>query len=170
MQESKNIMLLTLLLALIFIAAVFGALYAVVGLIQNKKLMTTAPADIQAAVQDHPERFRGAHALGWIVAGICLLIMIGVFVYGGYDGIKNGFTFRQFFLRFLLILYLWKAFDIICLDWLLLTKSHFFQHFYPETEGCAGYHRFGFNRKGQTIRIIVFPLVAAAFAGICILL
>jgi len=68
-----------------------------------------------------------------------------------------------------LILYIWKAFDIVCLDLLLLTKSHFFQHFYPETEGCAGYSQFGFNRKGQTIRIIVFPFVAAAFAGICML-
>ena len=49
----------------------------------------------------------------------------------------------------------------------LLTKSHFFQHFYPETEGCAGYRSFGFNRRGQIIRIIVFPFVAAALAGIC---
>lgn len=162
-------MLLTLFLALIFIAAVFGALYAIVGLIQNKKLMTTAPKDIQKAAKDHPERFRGAHALGWTIAIICLLIMIGVFVYGGYNGVKNGFTFLQFFLRFILILYIWKAFDIICLDWLLLTKSHFFQYFYPETEGCAGYHQFGFNRKGQITRIIVFPFVAAAFAGICML-
>ena len=162
-------MLLTLLLALMFIAAVFGALYAVVGLIQNKKLMTTAPKDIQEAAEDHPERFRGAHALGWTVAVICLLIMIGVFVYSGYDGIKDGFTFWQFFLRFILILYIWKAFDIICLDWMLLTKSHFFQHFYPETEGCAGYHQFGFNRQGQITRIIVFPFVAAAIAGICVM-
>ncbi|MBR6408607.1 MAG: hypothetical protein IKS19_08540 [Clostridia bacterium] len=162
-------MLLTLLLALIFIAAVFGALYAIVGLIQNRKLMTTAPKDIQAAAKDHPERFRGARALGWALGIACLLIMIGVFVYGGYEGIKSGFVFWQFFLRFILILYIWKAFDIICLDWLLLTKSHFFQHFYPETAGCAGYHQFGFNRKGQIIRIIVFPFVAAAFAGICML-
>jgi len=162
-------MLLTLLLALIFIAAVFGALYAIVGLIQNKKLITTAPKDIQEAANEHPERFRGARTLGWKLAIICLLIMIGIFVYGGYDGVKNGFTFWQFFLRFILILYIWKAFDIICLDWLLLTKSHFFQHFYPETEGCAGYHQFGFNRKGQIIRIIVFPFVAAALAGICML-
>ncbi len=162
-------MLLTLLLALMFIAAVFGALYAVVGLIQNKKLMTTAPKDIQEAAEDHPERFRGAHALGWTVAVICLLIMIGVFVSSGYDGIKNGFTFWQFFLRFILILYIWKAFDIICLDWMLLTKLHFFQHFYPETECCAGYHQFGFNRKGQITRIIVFPFVAAAIAGICVM-
>lgn len=162
-------MIPTLVLSLIFIAAICGALYAIVGLIQDKRLMTTAPKDIQEAAQDHPERFRGAHALGWKLAIICLLIMIGVFVYGGYDGVIKGFTFWQFFLRFLLILYIWKAFDIVCLDWLLLTKSHFFQHFYPETEGCAGYSQFGFNSKGQTIRIIVFPFVAAAFAGICML-
>lgn len=162
-------MLLTLLLALIFIAAVFGALYAIVGLIQNRKLMTTAPKDIQAAAKDHPERFRGARTLGWTLGIACLFVMIGVFVYGGYDGIKNGFPFWRFFLRFLLILYFWKAFDVVCLDWLLLTRSHFFQHFYPETEGCAGYRQFGFNRKGQIIRIIVFPFVAAALAGICLL-
>ncbi len=69
----------------------------------------------------------------------------------------------------LVMLYLWKAFDIVCLDWLLLTKSHFFQHFYPETEGCAGYRSFGFNRKGQLIRIAVFPFAAAALSGICML-
>lgn len=162
-------MLLTLLLSLIFIIAVFVALYAIVALIQNRKLMTTAPKDIQAAAKDHPERFPGAHALGWLIGIICLLLMIDVFVYGGYDGVKNGFSFWQFFVRFIVILYLWKAFDIICLDWLLLTKSHFFQHFYPETEGCAGYHQFGFNRKGQIIRIIVFPFAAAVLAGICML-
>lgn len=162
-------MLLTLLLSVIFIAAVFCALYAIVGLIQNRKLMTTAQKDIQEAAKDHPERFRGAHALGWTIGILCLIIMVGVFVLDGYDGVRNGFAFWQFFLRFLAILYLWKAFDIICLDWLLLTKTHFFQHFYPETEGCAGYSRFGFNRRGQIVRIILFPFVAAAMAGICML-
>ena len=163
-------MLLTLLLSLILIASIFGALCAAVGLIQNKKLFTTAPKDVQAAAKEHPERFSGQHLLGWKLAILCLLLAIGTFVYGGRDGIRNGFSFWQFFLRFLVMLYLWKAFDIVCLDWLLLTKSHFFQHFYPETEGCAGYHSFGFNRKGQIIRIIVFPFVAAAIAGICLLI
>ena len=116
-------MLLTLLLSFVFIIAVLGALYAAVALIQNKKLFTTAPKDIQAAVKEHPERFHGAHALGWTIAVICLLMMIGAIIYGGYDGVKNGFGFWQFFLRFLLILYIWKAFDIVCLDWLLLTTS-----------------------------------------------
>jgi hypothetical protein len=110
------------------------------------------------------ERFRGAHALGWGLAIISFLVMIGAFVYGGYDGVMNGFGFRQYWLRFAVMLYLWKAFDIVCLDWLLLTKTHFFQHFYPETVGCTGYHQFGFNRKGQLIRLAVFPFVSAMMA------
>ena len=57
-----------------------------------------------------------------------------------------------------------------CLDWLLLTKPHFFQRFYPETEGCEGYHQFGFNRKEQLTRIILFPFVAALMAGIACLI
>ena len=161
-------MLLTLLLSFVLILALCLLLYAAVGLIQNRKLFTSAPKDIQTAALDHPERFRGAHALGWKLAIISLLAMVGAFLYGGYDGIRNGFTFWQFFLRFIVMLYLWKAFDIICLDWLLLTKSHFFQRFYPETEGCEGYHRFGFNRKEQLIRIILFPFVAALMAAIAV--
>ena len=157
-------MLLTILLSVVFILAVCVLLYAAVGLIQNNKLFTTAPKDIQAAAKDHPERFPGAHALGWPLAVLCLLLMIGAFVYGGYDGVKRGFTFWRHFLRFAVMLYLWKAFDIVCLDWLLLTKSHFFQHFYPETEGCAGYRQFGFNRKEQLIRLAVFPFAAALMA------
>ncbi len=159
---------LTLLLSLILILALCLLLYAAVALIQNKKLFTTAPKDIQEAALEHPERFRGAHLLGWKLAVIAILMMIGAFLYGGYDGIRKGFSFRQFFLRFLVMLYLWKAFDIICLDWLLLTRSHFFQRYYPETEGCAGYHQFGFNRKEQITRIVLFPFVAALMAGLAV--
>ncbi len=160
-------MWLTLLLSLILILALCLLLYAAVGLIQDRRFFTTAPKDIQAAALDHPERFRGARALGWKLAVISVLAMIGAFLYGGHDGIGKGFTFWQFFLRFLMMLYLWKAFDIVCLDWLLLTRSHFFQHFYPETEGCEGYHQFGFNRKEQLARIVLFPFMAALMAGIC---
>ena len=157
-------MLLTLLLTLVFILSVCLLLYTAVALIQDRRFFTTAPKDIQAAAVEHPERFRGAHALGWKLAIISLLVMVGAFVYGGWDGVKNGFSFWQHWLRFAVMLYLWKAFDLVCLDWLLLTKSHFFQRFYPETEGCAGYHSFGFNRKEQLIRLAVFPFVAALMA------
>ena len=93
-----------------------------------------------------------------------------VLIYAGYDGIRNNFTFWDFFIRYLTILYLLKAFDIICLDYYLLTKSHFFQHYYPETEGCEGYHNFGFNRKEQLIRIAIFPFVSLLLAYICTLM
>ena len=159
-------MLVTLLLSLVLILALCLLLYAAVALIQNRKLFRSAPKDIQAAAKDHPERFHGARALGWKLAFLSVLAMIGAFLYGGYDGIQNGFSFLQHFLRFIVMLYLWKAFDIICLDWLLLTRSHFFQHFYPETEGCEGYHQFGFNRKEQLTRILVFPFAAALMAEI----
>ena len=161
-------MRITLLLSLVLILALCLLLYAAVVLIQDRRLFTTAPKDIQAAAVDHPERFPGAHALGWTLAVISILAMAGAFLYGGYDGIGNGFDFRQFFVRFLLMFYIWKAFDIICLDWYLLTKSHFFQRYYPETEGCEGYHQFGFNRKEQLTRIVLFPFVSALMAAIAV--
>ena len=161
-------MRLTLLLSFVLMAALFLLIVVAVALIQDRRLFTTAPKDIQAVAQDHPEPFPGAHALGWVL-GIALLALIAAaFVYGAYDGIRNGFSFWQHWLRFALMLYLWKAFDIICLDWLLLTKSHFFQHFYPETEGCAGYSSFGFNRKEQLFRIVIFPFVAALLALVAV--
>ncbi len=162
-------MLLTLLLSFVLMISLFLLILIAVSLIQDKRLFTTAPKDIQAAALDHEERFPGARRLGWKLALICLFAIAGAFFYGGLDGVRRGFTFPQFFLRFITMLYLWKAFDIIFLDWLLLTKTHFFQHFYPETEGCEGYHSFGFNRKGQLIRIAVFPFIAAALAGLCML-
>ena len=160
-------MKLTILLAIIFILSVCLLLYAAVALIQDKRFFTTAPEDIQEAALEHPERFPGAHIMGWELAAISLLAMIFVFVYGGYDGIKRGFGFWQLTARFTIILYIWKAFDIICLDWYLLTRSHFFQHYYLETEGCKGCHSFGFNWTGQLTRIIIFPFVSLHAAYIC---
>jgi len=159
-------MKLTLLLSLVLILALCLLVYAAVALIQNKRLFRSAPKDIQAAAKEHPERFPGARNLGWKLAILSLFLMGGAFVCGGCDGLKNGFSFGQLFLRFMVMLYLWKAFDIVCLDWLLLTRSRFFQHFYPETEGCAGYHQFGFNRRQQLARIAVFLLVAALLAAV----
>lgn len=167
-REKMTAMSVTLLLSFTLILALMILLYAAVALIQDKRFFTTAPKDIQAAAADHPERFPGAHALGWTLAVAAALMMVFALIYAGYDGIRNGFSFRQHTIRFLLMLYIWKAFDIICLDWLLLTRSHFFQRYYPETESCAGYHSFGFNRREQIFRIVIFPFVAAAMAAIAV--
>lgn len=162
-------MKVTLILSLVLMALFFLLLWAAVALVQSKKLFGTAPKDIQAAVLEHEERFPGARLLGWMILIIDVLAFLATFVYAGWDGIQNGYGFWQFAVRFLIMLYLLKAFDIIFFDWFLLTKSHFFQHYYPETEGCAGYHQFGFNRKEQITKLILFPFAALLLAWICTL-
>ena len=57
-------MLLTLLLSLIVIVSIFLILLIAVGLIQDKRLFTTAPKDIRAAAKERKERFPGARILG----------------------------------------------------------------------------------------------------------
>ena len=163
-------MKVTLICSLVLMVALFLLIWVAVALVQSKKLFTTAPKDIQAAALEREERFPGARILGWTLLVILAAAFLGAFVYGGWDGIRRGYGFWQFFGRFLTMLYLLKAFDIICLDWFLLTKSHFFQHYYPETEGCAGYHQFGFNRKEQLTRIVLFPFLSLLLAWVCTLL
>lgn len=96
-----------------------------------------------------------------------MLGFINVIIYGDWDGIQRGYTFVQFLVRFLIILFGVKAFDIIGLDFILITKTHFFQHYFPETEGCDGYHNFGFNRKEQIKQIIMMPFAALLTAWSC---
>ena len=90
-------------------------------------------------------------------------------VYGGWDGVRKGFTFGRFLPRFLVILLGLKAFDIIALDYILITKTQFFQPYIPETKGCAGYHSFGSNRKEQLTRILTLPFAALLTAWVCTL-
>ena len=163
-------MKLTLMLSAVFIASISLMLYSAVALVQKKKLFSSAPKDVQAAIieREH-ERFKGARVLGWVLIIISLLGIAGAFIFAAVNGVQNHFTLWQFFIRFLLMLYIYKAFDIICFDWLLLTKSHFFQHYYPEIEGCESLEKFGFNRKSQIIKIVVFPFVSLLAAWICTL-
>ena len=163
-------MKLTIILGLALSVDLFLILWAAVGLVQDRRLFTTAPKDIQQKAEDHPERFPGQKTIGWILLLIFALLYAGIYIYGAYDGIRNGFGFWQFFARFLIMSYLLKAFDIIAFDWYLLTKSHFFQHYYPETEGCEGYHSFGFNRREQLIRIVLYPFLCAFLSIICMMI
>lgn len=162
-------MWVTLILAMILMATLFLMILVAVALVQSKMLFKSAPKDIQAAALEHEERFRGARMLGWVILAVCSAGFVGVFVYAGWDGLRREYGFWMLAGRYLAMLYLLKAFDILFLDWYLLSKSHFFQHFYPETEGCAGYHQFGFNRREQLARIILFPFIALLLAWICTL-
>ncbi|MCD7950953.1 MAG: hypothetical protein LUG12_11955 [Erysipelotrichaceae bacterium] len=163
-------MLTTMILSIIMMISIFVLIWSAVALIQQKKFFATAPKDIQDAIIEREERFKGARLLGYIIGIVCIISFIGAFIYGAYDGIAYSYSLVMFFIRFIIMLYLYKAFDIIFLDWFLLTKTQFYQHYYPETKDCAGFHQFGFNRKEQTIEIIIYPFIALLLAIICNLL
>lgn len=163
-------MLTTIILSIILMISIFIMIWSAVALIQQKKFFTTAPKDIQKVIIERNERFQGARLLGYVIALICTIAFIGAFIYGAYDGIVHHYTLMMFFIRFIIMLYLYKAFDIIFLDWFLLTKSHFYQHYFPETKDCEGFHKFGFNRKEQIREIIIYPFIALLFALICSLI
>ncbi|MBR6164862.1 MAG: hypothetical protein IKQ45_02905 [Clostridia bacterium] len=98
--------------------------------------------------------------------------MGGAIVLAAWDGIRNSFTFRQFFARFIFMLLALKAFDIFFFDWILLCNAgfNFFPHYYPETKAVLGRHLFGYNWKTHVAHIIAFPFVAAFLSWIYTLL
>ncbi len=50
----------------------------------------------------------------------------------------------------------------------MLTKMNILVKLFSETKGCKGYNSFGFNRKSQITKLIVFALIAAMIAGIIV--
>lgn len=165
-------MILTVLLSIMMMSGLFLMLWGGVGFIQDKRFFSSAPKEELDVIPDHlPERFRGQHAVGWIMIISSLVLMGGAIVLGAWDGIRNGFGFWQFFVRFMIMLLALKAFDVIFFDWVLLCNAgfNFFPHYYPETKAVLGRHLFGYNRKTHLAHLAAFPFAAAALAWICTL-
>lgn len=161
-------MKLTMLLGSLLCASLFLMLYAGVALIQDKRFFTTAPKDIQdAIIERKKERFPGARLLGWVLAVVSIISMAAAFIIGARDGMAHNFSFMRFFGRFLTMLVMLKVFDVIVFDYILLCNSHFFQRFYPETEGCEGYSSFGWNFKDHLIQLVLFIPFSLILAWIC---
>ena len=74
-------------------------------------------------------------------------------------------TVLAFFVRFIVIFTVYKLYDMICFDYFLLMKFHFFQFYFPEIESVARGRRYGYNIKSQLIKLlIIFPAVSALAA------
>ena len=140
-------MKITLLALLMIMVGYFLLLYGGVGFMQDKRFFSSAPKENLAAIPDKKERFRGAHAIGWIIVALAVLLFLGAFALAALNGIKNGFGFSRFFLRFFIMLYGMELYDILFFDWVLLCHSNFFPHFYPELKGIVGPHMFGYNKN-----------------------
>ena len=125
--------------------AYFLVLYGGVGFIQDKKFFSSAPKEVLDAV----------------------LLFAGAAVLSILDGIRNGFSFWNFFARFLIILYVMEIYDICFFDWVLLCHSNFFPHFYPEVDGIMGPYLFGYNKKTHIMHFIIYIPICAVIGWIC---
>ncbi len=165
-------MLLTIFLAIVFCVAITLMLLAAVAFIQKKEFFSSAPKEAQEVIQPREkELFYGARTIGWTLMIFSVLMMLGVGVIAIWDGFRSGFTFWQFFLRFVLIFTIYKLYDMVCFDYFLLMKFKFFQHYYPEVESVYEDRKYGFNIKSQLLKLlIIFPAASALAAWICSLL
>ena len=164
-------MLLTVFLAIVFCGAITLFLISAVAFVQDKRFFSSAPKEAQEAIKPRNEElFHGARAMGRVLMILSALMITGVFVVAVWDGFRNGYSFLQFFLRFVLILTIYKAYDMIFFDWFLLCRFHFFQHYYPELESVYNGRKYGFNIKSQLLKLfVIFPAVSALAAWICTL-
>ena len=162
-------MLLTVFLAIVFCAAITLMLFAAVAFIQDKRFFSSAPKEAQAVIQPREnELFYGARVIGWTLMIFAVLMILGVGIISVWDGFRSGYTFLQFFLRFVSIFTIYKAYDMICFDWFLLCRFRFFQYYFPETEGVYNGRKYGYNLKSQLLKLLViFPAASALAAWIC---
>lgn len=163
---------MTLLLSLAGCALLFLGIWGVTVTMPTGLLAKNFPEDVQEKLRPRLEGLPMSpkRVLGWIILALFVAGYLALFIIGGIDGMKHGFTFGRFFLRFFTIGAIIKAFDIIALDWFLLTKTHFFQHYFPETEGCAGWTDFGYNRRQQARQCVLIVIGSAVTAWIFTLL
>ncbi len=164
-------MLLTVLLAIIFCGAITLLLISAVAFVQDRKFFSSAPKEaLEVFVPRDKELFYGARAMGWVLLILSVLMILGVGVIAVWDGFKSGYSFVRFFLRFVLIFTIYKAYDMIFFDWFLLCKFHFFQYYYPEVESVYNGRKYGYNIKSQLLKLLViFPAASALAAWICTL-
>ena len=120
-------MLLTVFLAIIFCVAITLIMFSAVAFIQNTKFFSSAPKEAkEALIPREKELFYGARAIGWVLMIFSFLMILGVGVISIWDGFRSGFTFFQFFFRFVFIFTAYKIYDMVFFDYFLLMKFHFF--------------------------------------------
>jgi len=144
-------------------------LLSCVAFIQDNKFFGSAPKEArEVIVQRKQELFYGARVIGWTLFIMSVLMILGVGVIAVWDGLRSGFTFRQFFLRFVMIFTIYKICDMTLIDNFLLLKFHFFQHYYPEAADVMTGRKYGFNIRSQLLKLfVIFPAVSALAAWIC---
>ena len=164
-------MLLTIFSAIVVCGAITLMLVSGVAFVQKDKFFSSAPKEALAVLKPrNKELFHGARAMGWVLMIISVLLILGAAVVSVWDGFRSGYTFREFFLRCVTILTIYKAYDMVFFDWFLLCRFRFFQYYYPEVSEVYNDRKYGYNLKSQLLKLfIIFPAVSALAAWICTL-
>ncbi len=128
-------MKMTIIATLMIFLAYFLVLYGGVGFIQDKRFFVSAPKENLDAIPDKKERFRGAHVIGWAIEGVAVLLFLAAAALSRWDGVKNSFSFLDFFTRFFLTLYAMEIYDVVFFDWVLAVPLRLFPSFLSGDEG-----------------------------------
>ena len=140
---------MTVILTLLMIADISIVILIATACLPARMVMKTMPQDLKEKTKNHLDPPGWKKLIGIIVLIGGIVLYLWIVFYAGYDGIKQGWGFWKIFVRYMIILYGFKLFDIVCLDWWLITKTHFFQHFFPETEGSEGYHSLVLTKRSN---------------------
>ncbi len=124
------------------------------------------PEDIREKAKNHPEPPKHKQIIAYILFIIFIAAFIGAIVFLGIDGLKNDYDYWRLAGRFLFVLYINKAFDIIIQDQWLVLSTDYFKKIFPETANCDGWHNRRFNNKNQLKRIFGYPFMCLITAGI----
>ena len=153
---------LLILIVLIVITLAVGVIFI------PKIAVLSAPKDIKEIMLARPDYPQWKTVVGITLVTILFLIILGILIWAGVDAKNNNYNFSMIFIRYLILLEGYKIFDMICFDYILLTKLNIFQKMFPETIGCKGYESYGFNLKSQIIKLIVFAIISCVIALILI--
>lgn len=128
------------------------------------------PKDVRERAAGHPEPPKYKQMIAHVLFAIFAVSFLTGLIFLGVDGLKKGYGYWQLAGRFVLSLYIIKIFDIIVQDQWLVMTSGYYKKIFPETADCEGWKNRKFNNKNQLIRLIAYPFLCMAFAGIFILL
>lgn len=153
-------MILTIVLAFVGCILLFLMIWEATVTMPFAALAKNFPVDVQEKLKPRIESLplTPQRVIGGIILVILIMAWLGLFIVGGLDGKVHGFGYWDYAVRFLVIGIAVKVYDIVGLDYFLLTKTKFFQHYFPETEGCEGWQQFGYNREQQTRQCIIIPI------------
>lgn len=168
-KEEINSMVNTIIVSLILCIIEILVLVTVSPMVKPDIILRFLPEDVRQAAKGHEEPPKSKQMIGYLLLALCLIAFLGGMFYLGIDGIRNGYGFWKLTLRFIIMLYIIKAFDIIVQDqWLVMTLG-FYKKIFPETADCEGWKNRGFNNKNQLIRIVLYPFLCMMTAGMFVL-